>query len=96
MKLRLHHCLRGAALALAGGLLMGAVQAKEITLQAEVGSPVLEAGKKQTTFLKVGLTGFKLTGKADRAPANIAIVLDKSGSMRGEKLQRAKAAFWAK
>lgn len=92
MKSRLYPWFRGAALALAGGLLMSAVQAKEITLQAEVGSPVLEAGKKQTTFLKVGLTGFKLDGKADRAPANIAIVLDKSGSMRGDKLERAKEA----
>lgn len=64
----------------------------EVILKAELGSPIVEAGKVQTTFLKVGLTGFTLDTKADRTPANIAIVLDKSGSMRGEKLARAKEA----
>ncbi len=68
------------------------VQAKQVELRAELGSPVIEAGKKQTTFLKIALTGFKLDDESDRTPANIAIVLDKSGSMNGEKLESAKRA----
>lgn len=68
------------------------VQAQQVELRAELGSPVIEAGRKQTTFLKVALTGFKLDDKADRTPANIAIVLDKSGSMAGDKLHKAKEA----
>ncbi len=68
------------------------VQAQQVELRAELGTPVIEAGKKQTTFLKVGLTGFKLENEADRTPANVAIVLDKSGSMRGDKLKNAKEA----
>ncbi|MCG8428647.1 MAG: VWA domain-containing protein [Chromatiales bacterium] len=78
----------------AAGLLIAAapLQAKQIDLRAELGTPVIEAGAKRTAFLKVSLTGFELQGGRDRTPANIAIVLDQSGSMRGEKLQRAKEA----
>ena len=78
----------------AAGLLIAAapLQAKQIDLRAELGTPVIEAGAKRTAFLKVSLTGFELQGERDRIPANIAIVLDQSGSMRGEKLQRAKEA----
>ncbi|MCK5809723.1 MAG: VWA domain-containing protein [Cocleimonas sp.] len=68
------------------------VQAKQIILKAELASPVIAAGMKQTTFIKVGLTGFKLDDKTDRTPANIAIVLDKSGSMGGNKIIHAKQA----
>lgn len=68
------------------------VYAKTVELRAELSSPVIEAGRKQTTFLKVALTGFKLDDSNDRTPANIAIVLDKSGSMSGEKLRSAKEA----
>ncbi len=63
-----------------------------VQLRAELSSPVIEAGRKQTTFLKVALTGFKLEDSSERTPANIAIVLDKSGSMGGEKLRSAKEA----
>ncbi|GAA0420771.1 VWA domain-containing protein [Cocleimonas flava] len=73
-------------------LAMTSAQAKQVELRAELGSPVIEAGKKQTTFLKIALTGFKLDDESDRTPANIAIVLDKSGSMGGDKLQSAKQA----
>lgn len=67
-------------------------EVKQVNLKAELGSPVIEAGKRQSTFLKVALTGFKLDDKSDRTPANIAIVLDKSGSMAGGKLHNAKEA----
>ncbi len=77
---------------LGGVLAMTSAQAKQVELRAELGSPVIEAGRKQTTFLKIALTGFKLDNESDRTPANIAIVLDKSGSMAGEKLESAKQA----
>ena len=53
---------------------------------------VLKSGKKQTTWIRVGLSGFKLETDNKRAGVNLAIVLDKSGSMQGEKIQRAREA----
>lgn len=82
------------AVVLGASLSSNAVYAKsqQINLRAELANPVLAAGKTQTTFLKVGLTGFKLENESERTPANIAIVLDKSSSMKGEKLNNAKKA----
>ena len=85
--------LGASAFLLLGGVLSSApVYAKTVTLKAELASPIIEAGRTQTTFLKVALTGFRLEDESERTPANIAIVLDKSGSMRGEKLRNAKKA----
>ncbi len=38
---------------LASALTMTTAQAKQVELRAELGSPVIEAGRKQTTFLKI-------------------------------------------
>lgn len=81
--------LMTAALVLAGAALWGA----EITLTADLVNPVLKAGEKQTTWLKVGLKGFEVTGESrPPAPLNVVLVLDRSGSMEGDKLERAKEA----
>ena len=89
MKLHWKTLLGAATLAL---FTSTSLQAKQVELRAELGNPIIEAGKKQTTYLKVALTGFKLDDRADRTSANIAIVLDKSGSMAGAKLHNAKEA----
>ncbi len=80
----------GAAAAIA--VLAGAASAEQVKLQAVLGHPVLKAGEKRTTYLKVGLTGFRFLREADRAPVNVAIVIDTSGSMQGEKIARAREA----
>ncbi len=61
-----------------------------VVLDARLGTPVVVAGLKQPAWLKVGLTGLGTAGP--RPPLNVAIVLDKSGSMSGHKLARAKEA----
>ncbi len=66
--------------------------ASQVRLDVSLAHPTLLANKKQTTFVKVGLTGFKLAREADRTPVNVAIVLDKSGSMSGQKIAKAKQA----
>ncbi len=72
------------ALALADG--------QQVKLDARLGHPSLAAGQKHTSYLKVGLTGFTMEKAGARTPVNVAIVLDKSGSMSGEKIMRAKEA----
>lgn len=67
-------------------------RASQIRLDVSLANPVLIANQKQTTYLKVGLTGFEMTGDAKRTPANIAIVIDRSGSMQGDKIKQAKEA----
>jgi Ca-activated chloride channel family protein len=67
------------------------VQADQIQLDAALSTSVMLANKKQTVFLRVGLTGLRLE-KQKVAPINVALVIDKSGSMQGEKLRRAKDA----
>ena len=65
---------------------------KQVILQAGLANPVLLAGERQTTHLKVGLTGFDLDRVGERPPVNIALVIDRSGSMSGEKLAKAREA----
>ena len=73
-------------------LFADAAEAQKIGLNLAVDQPVMLAGKKQSAFLKVSLTGFSLPSNAERTPVNVAIVLDKSGSMQREKIQRAREA----
>lgn len=69
-----------------------AAAAGSVEVRADVGTPVMLAGRSNVAVLKVGLRGLDFRGNADRAPVNLAIVLDKSGSMSGEKLSEAKDA----
>lgn len=63
----------------------------QIELNAVLATPLMLANNKQTTYLRVGLTGFHLK-KENIAPINVALVIDKSGSMRGERIHQAKEA----
>ena len=65
------------------------VEAKQIVLNVDTGTPVVLSETKQTAFIKVSLTGFEREKDGVRTPANIAIVIDKSGSMGGQKMRQA-------
>jgi Ca-activated chloride channel family protein len=69
-----------------------AAGAGSVKVGVDLAHPVMTAGARQTTYLKVSLQGISAEKVRDRLPANIAIVLDRSGSMSGEKLRRAKEA----
>lgn len=64
-----------------------------VEVRVNLAHPKIPADKKFTTYLKVGLTGLKQDeNKPKRPPVNVAIVLDRSGSMGGAKLENAKKA----
>ena len=67
-------------------------EAQKLTLEAAPGFSVLKAGDKQQAWIRVGLKGFHLKREGARAPINVAIVLDRSGSMQGDKIQQAREA----
>ncbi len=73
-------------------LLGPAAFADRVLLDVSISNPYLLSNQRHHTFLKIGLTGFRLASDRERTPANVAIVLDRSGSMEGEKIERAKEA----
>jgi len=66
--------------------------AQLVKIDAALGTPVMLAGERATTFLRVALTGEDIKDESKRAPLNVSIVIDKSGSMQGEKMEAAKRA----
>lgn len=78
--------------ALASLLPGGLARADQVQLNAALAHPILKAGEKQTTYLKVSLTGFKFRKEGQRTPVNVALVIDTSGSMQGEKIRKARDA----
>ncbi len=60
-----------------------------VRFHAGFSHPFLLGGSQQTAFIKVNLTGFEIERESERTPVNVAFVLDKSGSMGGQKMQQA-------
>ncbi len=62
-----------------------------VRVRVELDRPVLPAGSTETAVVKIALDGLRRPA-AQRAPVNLALVIDKSGSMGGEKIERARDA----
>ena len=59
---------------------------------AELDRGVLPAGMTQTAIVKITLDAPEAPRSWERPPVNLTIVLDRSGSMSGQKIQRAREA----
>ena len=63
-----------------------------VRLRIELDRAVLTAGRTEKAVVKIALDGVRLPRPEARPPVNLALVLDRSGSMGGEKIEQAKAA----
>ena len=64
----------------------------QVTLQVGTSHPTLMADKKQTSYVRIALTGSEIESSKKRPPVNVAIVIDNSGSMSGSKIDQARRA----
>ena len=68
--------------------------AAAVTLKTGMAQKFMTIGKGagRTAYLHINLEGIAPPDNRDRAPVNVAIVIDKSGSMSGRKIKQAKRA----
>ncbi len=86
-----------AGLALVTGFLpagrAAAAKTEKVVCRVELDRGILPAGASQRAIVKVSLDAPTIRIKAERPPINLAIVLDRSGSMGSDqKLEKAKQA----
>lgn len=99
LRLALTGCLAGAAFVALMASPMGAAAiaaslsgADAINVDTRLGQSVLKEGRTQRVFLHIGIKGRSSQRERERTPVNVALVIDRSGSMKGDKIIKARAA----
>ncbi|HMP72812.1 MAG TPA: VWA domain-containing protein [Kiritimatiellia bacterium] len=84
--------LRRLACLLAFAAMLPAASAREVTCRIEVDRTLLPANTTANAVIKVTLEAPDAPTAAARTPVNLCIVLDRSGSMSGAKIEHARLA----
>jgi len=93
MKLVLTLVVVGAALMSTAILSSAKVPDEAVTCRVELDNDMLPADQLHNAIVKVTLdAGMPPEGRRQRPPVNLSIVLDRSGSMQGSKIEKAKEA----
>lgn len=84
--------LAASAMATAPAPAATAVSGDSIEVDTRLSHRVLKRGITQKVFVRVGIKGALNGREQQRTPANIALVIDRSGSMQGERIAHAREA----
>jgi Ca-activated chloride channel family protein len=79
-------------LGIVGWMWVGSAAAAPIICKVSPERDALLAGKAESLTVKVSLEGVRPERASERPAVNLALVIDRSGSMGGDKIERAKAA----
>lgn len=63
----------------------------QVTVKTELASPVVLADEQQQNYLKISLIGHE-SEQQTRVPINLALVIDRSTSMSGDRIEKAREA----
>ena len=87
----LRHCRTAAASFVLAAAALAAAADPAVSVVVAPERKVLASDKPETAVVKVGLTGAALPA-GERPAVNLALVLDRSGSMQGDRIARAREA----
>lgn len=66
-------------------------KSSQIIVQSDLSSPIILENSQDKNYLKISLTGFGLE-TTKRSPINLALVIDRSTSMSGDRIEKAREA----
>lgn len=92
MKIRIACFVSLTAVALLGAVPLAFAGNDTVQLRVDVDRAVLPADSTEKAVVKIALDGVRLPRRETRPPINLALVIDRSGSMTGDKIVKAREA----